>query len=51
MGVMKKVVVYISQRRQVARSTQMRALLQHARPQGGNVAERVKQGRPQDRSA
>lgn len=46
-GVMKKVVVYISQHRRVARSTQMRALLQHARPHGGNVAERVKQGRPQ----
>jgi hypothetical protein len=50
-GGMKKVVVYIPQSRRVVRATQMRALLQHARPHGGNVAERVKQGRQKDRSA
>jgi hypothetical protein len=30
----------------VSRSTEMRALLRHARPHGGNAAEQVKQTRP-----
>jgi hypothetical protein len=30
----------------VSRATEMRALLHHARPHGGNTAERVKQARP-----
>ncbi len=34
-----------------SRATQMRALLRHARPHGGNAAERVKQTRPNNRSA
>jgi hypothetical protein len=48
---MKKVVVYIPQRQRVARATQIRALLQHARPHGGNAAERVKQTRPHEYGA
>jgi len=35
----------------VSRSTEMRTLLRHARPHGGNAAERVKRARPDDRSA
>jgi len=35
----------------VDRAPEMRALLRHARPHGGNAAERVKQARPDDRSA
>ena len=31
------------------RATEMRALLRHVRPHGGNAAERVKQVRPNDR--
>jgi hypothetical protein len=34
-----------------SRATEMRALLRHARPHGGNAAERVKQARPNDHSA
>jgi len=30
----------------VSRATELRALLRHARPHGGNAAERVKQARP-----
>lgn len=33
------------------RATEMRALLRHARPHGGNAAEQVKQGRPNEGSA
>jgi hypothetical protein len=32
--------------RQASRATEMRGLLRHARPHGGNAAERVKQARP-----
>lgn len=32
-----------------SRATEMRALLQNARPHGGHAAERVKQARPHDR--
>ncbi len=35
----------------ITRATEIRALLLHARPHGGNAAERVKQARPNDRSA
>lgn len=35
----------------VSRATELRALLHHARPHGGNAAERVKQARPDGRSA
>jgi hypothetical protein len=37
--------------RRASRATEMRALMRHARPHGGNAAERVKQLRPHDRSA
>ncbi|MGN6586744.1 MAG: hypothetical protein ACTHKT_04630 [Solirubrobacterales bacterium] len=37
--------------RSITRATKVRALLLHARPHGGNAAERVKQARPNDRSA
>ncbi|MGN6664180.1 MAG: hypothetical protein ACTHK6_08270 [Solirubrobacterales bacterium] len=32
--------------RRVSRATEIRALLRHARPDGGNAAERVKRARP-----
>jgi hypothetical protein len=32
--------------RRASRATEMRALLRHARPHGGNAAEQVKQTRP-----
>jgi len=32
--------------RRASRATEMRALLRHARPHGGNAAEQVKQARP-----
>jgi hypothetical protein len=51
MAVMKKVVVYTPQRRRVARAMRMRALLQHARPHGGNAAEHVKLTRPREYGA
>lgn len=35
----------------LTRATEVRALLLHARPHGGNAAERVKRARPKDRSA
>lgn len=35
----------------VSRATEMRALLRHACPHGGNAADQVKQARPNDRSA
>ncbi len=35
----------------ITRATEIRALLPHARPHGGNAAERVKQARPNDRNA
>lgn len=35
----------------ITRATEIRVLLRHARPHGGNAAERVKQARPNDRSA
>ena len=35
----------------ITRATEIRAFLQDARPHGGNAAERVKQARPNDRSA
>lgn len=38
-------------KRQASRATEMRALLRHARAHGGNAAERVKETRPNDRSA
>lgn len=50
-GGMEKFVVYTLQRRRAKRVKQMRALLHYVRPHGGSVAERVKQGRPNDRSA
>jgi len=50
MADMKKVVVCTRLRRRASRTTEMRALLRHARPHGGNAAERVKQARPNDRS-
>lgn len=34
----------------ITRATKIGALLLHARPHGGNAAERVKQARPNDRS-
>lgn len=34
----------------VSRASEMRALLRHARPHGGNAVERVKQARPDDRN-
>lgn len=34
----------------VSRASEMRALLRHAHPHGGNAAERVMQARPDDRS-
>ncbi|HXS46293.1 MAG TPA: hypothetical protein VN756_02410 [Solirubrobacterales bacterium] len=45
---MKRVVVCARLRRRATRATEMRTLLQHARPRGGNSAERVKQMRPRD---
>ena len=51
MASMKKVVVCSRRHRRANRATEMRALLRHARPHGGSAAERVKQGRPNDRSA
>lgn len=45
---MKRVVVCIRLRRRATRATEMRTLLQHARPHGGNAAERVKRMRPRD---
>jgi hypothetical protein len=35
----------------ITRATEVRALLLQARPHGGNAAERVKEARPNDRSA
>jgi hypothetical protein len=35
----------------ITRATEIRAMLLHARPHGGNAAERVKQARPSHRSA
>lgn len=35
----------------ITRATEIRALLLHARPRGGNASARVKQGRPNDRRA
>jgi hypothetical protein len=35
----------------ISRAAEMRALLRHACPHGGNAAERVKQARPNDPSA
>ena len=35
----------------ITRATEIRALLHDARPHGGNAAERVKQARPNGRSA
>jgi hypothetical protein len=35
----------------ITRATGVRALLRHARPHGGNAAERVKQARSNGRSA
>jgi len=49
MADMKKVIVCAYLRRP-SRATEMQTLLRHARPHGGNVAERVKQERPNDRS-
>jgi hypothetical protein len=44
---MKKAVVYTSQRRRTNRARSIQTLLHHhARPHGGNAAERVKQARP-----
>jgi hypothetical protein len=37
--------------RRASRATEMQALMHHARPHGGNAAERVKQARPDGRSA
>jgi hypothetical protein len=51
MADMKKVVVCAPLRRRADRAKTMRTLLQRARPHGGNTGERVKQGRPNDRSA
>jgi hypothetical protein len=48
MTIMERVVVCIRLRRRVTRATEMRTLLQHARPRGGDAAERVKQMRPRD---
>lgn len=45
------VVVCAPLRRRADRGREMRALLQRIRPHGGKAAERVKQGRPNDRSA
>lgn len=45
---MKRVVVCTGLRRRATRAAAMRTLLQHARPRGGNAAERVKQVRPRD---
>jgi hypothetical protein len=45
---MKRVVVCIRLRRRATRATEMRTLLQYARPHGGNAAEWVKRMRPRD---
>jgi hypothetical protein len=45
---MKRVVVCIRLRRRATRATDMRTLLQHACPHGGNAAERVKRMQPRD---
>lgn len=37
--------------RRASRATELQALLRHARPHGGKAAKRVKQARPNDRSA
>jgi len=45
----KKAVVYTSQRRRTNRARRIQTLLHHhARPHGGNAAERVKQARPRN---
>jgi hypothetical protein len=46
MADMKKVIVCTRLNIRASRATKMRALLRHARPHGGNAAERVKQVRP-----
>lgn len=48
MANMEKSVVCASLRRRANRATGIRALLQHARPHGGNAAEHVKRMRPRD---
>ena len=45
---MEKVLVCARLRRRANRAMHMRVLLRHARPHGGNAAERVKQLRPHD---
>ncbi len=47
---MKRVVVCTRLRRRATRATEMRALLQHARPHGGNAAQWVKRMRSRDKS-
>lgn len=49
MADMKKVIVCARLGRRASRATEMRALLRHVRPHGGNAPERVKQVRPNDR--
>ncbi len=47
-AVMRDLTYAALRRRRTNRATEMQALLHHAGPHGGNVAERVKQMRPRD---